>query len=56
MAVTRVECSVGDRNEQRWWQWIGMSIDRTGGISIVDRGDGVTTEEIDKRMIRTEGN
>ena len=44
MAETRAECSVGDRNEQRWWQWTGTSTDRTGGISIIDGRGDVTTE------------
>ena len=58
MVVTRVVYSAGDGNEQRWWQWMGMSTERTGGISIVaggeevttggeiDRGDGVGKEEL----------
>ena len=57
MAVTRVECLAGEGNEWRQWQWIGTSIDRTEGISIVggevvttdderDRGDGVGKAEL----------
>ena len=52
MAVTRVECSVGDGNEWRWWQWIETLTDRTGGISMVGGGEEVTTgEEIDRRDV-----
>ena len=43
MAVTRVECLAGDRDDQSWWQWIGMSTERTGEISIVDEGEDITT-------------
>ena len=45
MAVTSVECSAGDGNERRQWQWTGMSTERTGGISIVGGGEDATMGE-----------
>ena len=49
MAVMRVECSAEEENEWSWWQWMGMSPERTGWISIIGGGEEVTIEEIGKR-------
>ena len=52
MAVTSVVCLAGVGNEQRWWQWMETSTERTEGISIVGadeerfRGVGVGNIEL----------
>ena len=48
MVVTRVEYSAGEGNEWRQWQWTGMLMERTGGISIVGGGEDITIEEMGK--------
>ena len=49
ITVTKVECSMEDRNEWSQWQYVGMLTERMGGISIIGGGKEVTSgEEIDR--------